>query len=396
MGEYVMKTKILVALAILGALIFVFYADLLPLRNSVAASEHTEIEAEDVKNNEVHLDEDQIQDSGIEIEEIGPGTLTLTTVVPGRIVPNPEKYAHLVSKASGVVKEVYKNIGDRVEAGEVLASLESREMAEAKAQYLATGRRAELAYSLYEQEKTLHEKQISPTQDLLKAQVDAEEKQIDWEMAKQQLYSFGFTHRDLESILTQNSEDFRLFEVRAPFSGTVVERSFALGEVVEAGKELFVVADLDDVWVELGLYPQDAQSIHEGSTILIEGPYGLLKEALLARLSPVIDSSSARVKALAILDNRDGSWRPGTYVKGTFLKSQDDVAVLVPQEAVMKIDNTECLFVKSAHGFEKRCIKVGRKDGQFVEILAGVEQGERFATKNAFLLKFEMTKSEPD
>jgi len=100
--------------------------------------------------------------AGIEIKTAGPASIRTTLELPGEIVLNKNKVAHIVPRLSGVVIEVRKNIGDRVKKGEVIAVIDSRELAEAKREYIASVHRLHFAQSSFMREEGLWRKKISP------------------------------------------------------------------------------------------------------------------------------------------------------------------------------------------------------------------------------------------
>ncbi len=383
---------ILAASGMLGYLIWPFVATPNEVENEGGNPE----EAAEAAPTTLNLTPEQVEKGNLEIKSATPGTLNVSLLLFGKIVPNPDTYAHIVTKASGVVKQVYKNIGDPVKEGELLAVLESKEMAEMKAAYFGAKKRDQLAQTLYEKEKSLYEKKIGTEQEFLQAESAAEQAHIDLELAKQSLYSLGLSEADIAAVVPVASPNFRILEIRAPFNGTVIDRHLTNGEFVDSSQEAFIIADLSNVWVELGIYPKDVSIVQEGQNVEIFNDAGTHSQAKIIRLHPILESESSRTKALALMDNSKGTWRPGTYVCGNLKKSEIKVPVVVSKEAVMNIEDVDCLFVAKDNGFEKRNVLTGRSDDNNIEIVSGLEPGERYVAKNAFILKFELTKGEPD
>lgn len=117
----------------------------------------------------IALNAEQIAAAGIKVAAVGPGKLAREVSVPGKIVAAADRMAQIVPKVGGTVTEAKKNLGDTVEKGEVLALIESREMAEAVADYLAAKRAEELARTTFNREKGLWDKKITAEQDYLTA-----------------------------------------------------------------------------------------------------------------------------------------------------------------------------------------------------------------------------------
>ena len=139
----------------------------------------------------VKLTLEQMKATGIETVRVQAGSLSGQINVAGRIVPDAERMAQVVPKASGIVVEALKNLGDSVKKADVLARVERREMAEAYAEYQAASRSAELARTTHNREKTLWEKQVTAEQDYLVAKNAWQESQIALNLAKQKLEALG-------------------------------------------------------------------------------------------------------------------------------------------------------------------------------------------------------------
>jgi cobalt-zinc-cadmium efflux system membrane fusion protein len=103
----------------------------------------------------IRLTDDQIETAGIELAAVQDGTLARRIVVPGTIVPHADRIARVSVKLSATVAELRKKLGDTVAKGEVIAVLESREVANAKSEYLAARLNNDLQRNLYERDKIL-------------------------------------------------------------------------------------------------------------------------------------------------------------------------------------------------------------------------------------------------
>ncbi len=218
------------------------------------------------------LSTEDIEAAGIEVATAQGGTIALRIIVPGTIVPHADRIAHVAVKLSSIVAELRKNIGDPVEKNEVLAILESREVADAKSEYLAARLTNELQQDLFERDKALWEKRISSEQQFLRSRNDAAQAKMRNDIARQKLFALGLTETEIASLPKQPEALLRRQEVRSPISGHVVERKVELGVAVGRDNletELFVVADLDRVWVELAVSPEDAPRVRNGQTVSV-------------------------------------------------------------------------------------------------------------------------------
>ena len=124
-------------------------------------------EQEDVSANFVKISELAIKEEGITVGVAAPGRLQVTATFPGEIVINPDRMAHITPRMGGIVIEVRKNVGDKVRTGDVMAVMESKELAVAKANYLATIKRLELATSNFVRFESLWQKGAIPEKQYL-------------------------------------------------------------------------------------------------------------------------------------------------------------------------------------------------------------------------------------
>jgi multidrug efflux pump subunit AcrA (membrane-fusion protein) len=194
-----------------------------------------------------------------------------------------------------------------------------------------------------------------------------------------------------EDHAAQN-EHLAWYPLRAPFDGTVIDKRLSLGEAVKEDADAFVIADLGTVWVDFRVHQKDLPAIGPDQTIVIEcGPDRV--EGKIAYLSPVVDNDTRTALARVIVPNSSGHLRPGTFVSGVVTLKDTEASLVVEKSAIQYIDDQPCVFAHDGHAFEKRHVVLGRTDGRYIEIKAGLQPGEIIVTKNAFRIKSEMEKA---
>lgn len=339
----------------------------------------------------LHLTAEQIEAAGITLADAGEGELVKTTIFPGTAVPNPDRVAVVAAKAAGVIVDLKKRLGEPVAKGEVLALLESREIAEARAELQAAQRGETLARTTFEREKALWEKKISSEQDYLQARAALDEIRIRIELARQKLAAFGFGPTD-----GKTSGTMHVLEIRSPIGGRIVERKAILGASVPSETELFTIADLSVLWIEASVAPGDLAFVKEGDEVTVEGQAGLSTAGHVVFVSPVIDRDTRLAKVVAQITNIEGRWRPGDFAALAVKSSGGKAAVLIPREAIQRLKKDVVVFVRTDEGFEKREVVLGRTDGRRVEVRFGVDAGERVAAANSFVLKAQLEKAEAE
>jgi cobalt-zinc-cadmium efflux system membrane fusion protein len=345
----------------------------------------------------IRLTDDQIEAAGIDLAAVRNGTLVRRIVVPGTIVPDADRIARVSVKLSATVTELRKKLGDTVAKGEVIAVLESREVANAKSEYLAARLNSDLQKNLYERDKILWDRHVMAEQFVLRSRGAAAQAKVNLDIARQKLFALGVTENELAALPDEPEANLRRQQVRAPISGRVVDRKVNLGAAVGRDNletELFTVADLDRVWVELAMGPTDLPMVAEGQTVSIAA-HGLSRRAVgkIVFISPIVDRDTHSARVVAEIANPDGNWRPGSLVHAAVAIEERSVALAVPVSAVQTIDKMRVLFVRTSEGFEKRQVMLGDGDDRLLEVRSGVRDGETIAVSNTFALKAEFLKS---
>ncbi|MBP7936575.1 MAG: efflux RND transporter periplasmic adaptor subunit [Phycisphaerae bacterium] len=346
--------------------------------------------------NLVKLSEEAIREFGVQIAEAAGGKLERTLKLPGEIVLNADSVAHIVPRVSGMVREVRKNAGDTVEAGEVMAVMESRELAEARAADLAAEARLRLAEGNFTRVEKLVQGKIAPEQEYHDARQKLEEARIQHRETEAKLQALGIPHDQLATAPDDDSGGFSRYEIKAPFPATVVEKRITRGEVHDSSRHVFVLADLSTVWVDITVYSQDAVYVREGLKVRLSapGPNGqsAKAEGRIFYVSPIMRESTRTGVARAIITNDNHLWKPGLFVTAEIITGQEDVDVLVPNDALQMIENQAVLFVAENGGFEKRSVALGGENDVYSEVVSGLKPGERYVAKGAFILKAELGK----
>lgn len=340
---------------------------------------HSEAEGQD---DTIHLTDAQIAAAGIEIAVVRAGAAGAITV-PAVIAADPEKSAVVVAAVGGRITSLTRNLGEAVKAGDTLAIIESREAAELQADLEAQRQQAALAEATLKREEQLFAQKVSPEQDVLQARTAAAEARIRLQLAQQRLGTTGGAGGALNRIV-----------VRAPLAGHVVARRVGLGEAVAADAELFRIADLSTLAVELALPPDAAAAVTVGATVSVAAG---ARDAVgrLAFVSPVIDPDTRQVRAIALLSNPEGLWRVGETVQAVISSGGDAADVLsVPKSAVQTVEDKPSVFVRTHEGFAVKHLELGASSGAFVVVRSGIEEGDRIAVKNSYVLKAEAGKGE--
>jgi cobalt-zinc-cadmium efflux system membrane fusion protein len=371
---------------------------LLAVTSSSVASDEKAAARGEHHDEAIKLSERQIEAGNFVVVEAKAGLLAKRIHVPGSIVPSGDHIARVAVRLLGTVAELRKRLGDTVQAGEVVAVIESREVADAKSEYLAARLVFDLQQTLFNRSTRLFEGKVLSENDFLRARTTFEDARVKIETARQKLFALSLTAEQIEALPQQPVETLRRQELRAPIAGRVAERRVELGSLVgREGQEseLFVIADLSVVWADLAVSPSDLPAIREGQPITIAAGTGREPSpATIMFVSPLLDKDTRAARVVASVDNAARLWRPGAFITAEIPTAEVAANVVVPKTALQSIKGETHLFVRTAEGFDARRVTLGRQDDRAVEITSGLSAGEPIATANTFVLKADLGKSE--
>ena len=366
--------------------------------NDIQAAEEDHSDQSEDKHDEeiVILTRKQIKDFGIEMQPVRSGTLKQSVTIPGEVKLNADTVAHITPLANGIVRQSFVKLGDRVKAGQIIAIIESREVAHIKAVYLSKLEYLSLTQTIFQREETLYRKgKITSEQDYLNAKYALTEASIETRKAENELYALGFKKLDLDKITKESDKSFSMLKIVAPQNGVVIEKHLTLGEMVKDESSILTIADLTTVWVDLQVYPKDLKHAGKGTTLSISADATLLKTTgKISYLSPIIDEHTRTAFARIVLDNKSGQWRPGLFVTGKLVNESVKADILIPTSALQLIEGKPSVFVKdkadkNAVEFKISHLKLGKETSDFVQVLGGLKPYHIIVTKGALILKSE-------
>lgn len=341
----------------------------------------------------VRLGPDQVKSAGMVINTVGPRDMQTVLELPGEVEADATSVAHVVPRLQGVVTAVLKKEGDRVRRGDLMAVLSSRELAGAKSQYLAGAHHVEFTRVTVEREEALWKKKISAERDYLEAKHAFEEAELSLQLAGQQLRVLGVSASGLSNLAQEPAERLARYEIRAPIDGSVVERDVTVGEAVTAEQRIFTVTDLSTVWVELAVYAKDLGVVRQGQeAVVVSTDLGTETRGRIDFVGQLVGDETRSAPARLTLSNGNGQWRPGLFVTVRLVRERTTVPLAVSADAIQTFRDWQVVFVKFGDWFEARPLELGRSDGQWVEVLSGLEAGDQYAGANSFAVKAEIGK----
>lgn len=334
----------------------------------------------------VAMSDAQMAANGVQVASAGPARIKLALQLLGEVRLNEDRTVHVVPRLTGLVESVAVNAGDRVRRGQVLAVLSSQSLADQRGEFLAAQKRLALARKTHAREQQLWEEKISAEQDVLQAGQALQEAEIAEQSARQKLAALGAT-ASVAGNLTR-------YEIRAPIDGVITAKQIAVGSVVKEDANIFVVADLSTVWVEMTVYAKDLNAVKVGQQATVKATaFEAQAEGKVAYVGSLVGEQTRAAKARVVLSNPKGLWRPGLTVNVELTADEVTVPLAIEADAVQTLNDWTVVFGRYGEQFEPRLVELGRSDGKMVEVLGGLEPGERYAARNSYLIKADIGKS---
>ncbi len=191
------------------------------------------------------------------------------------------------------------------------------------------------------------------------------------------------------------STDLALIEVRAPRSGTIEKKLLNANERADAGDELFVLADTSRLWLKADVRESqwNALAIKPGQQITAVSPAMPDEELVgtVVMMGREVDAQTNAIALVASVDNAYGRLRPGLFMRVELPLGEVTTKLVIPESALTTHDNENFVFVTTDEKtFVRRDVRIGAREGDRIEIIAGLQEGERIATSEVFTLKSEL------
>ena len=300
--------------------------------------------------------------------------------VPGVVEADPARLIKVVPPVAGRIEKLYKRLGDTVQVGDALFTLDSAELAQAwsdagKAQAALT-----LAQHNLARQQELSRAEIAARKDLQQAESDQAQAANEAQRTQARLSQLG---------TTWGRGNGRQYTLRAPIAGHVIEQTGAQGGFWnDTNAPLMTVADLSTVWLSAGVQEKDLAAVFVGqtATITLNAYAGESFSGRVRYVAQVLDADTRTVKVRIVLDNAAGRFRPGMFASVVFSGPAHTSAVVPAAALVQDGFNTRVFVEQSPWVFTPRTVKTGARIGDAIEISDGLKAGERIVVRDAVLL----------
>ncbi|TAN39096.1 MAG: efflux RND transporter periplasmic adaptor subunit [Verrucomicrobia bacterium] len=310
--------------------------------------------------NAIIIDPVTVQNMGIRTALVTRGPLRRVIRAVGNIETRENALTDVTTKFKGWIEKLYVDTtGQQVRRGEPLFDIYSPELFSAQTEYLLT--------------LNVHDEALRQS-------------------ATRKLKFFDFTDAQIAE-LEQTRQPQKTVRVYAPADGFVIEKMAVAGQMVEAGMRIYQLANLDSVWVQAQIYERDLAFVKVGQEAAVTLSYlpGREFRGRVAYVYPNVDEKTRTVRVRLELGNPDLFLKPGMFTEVQLVAELESAALLVPDMAVLRSGEQNTVFVVLDGGrFEPRTVKLGATTGNdMIQILDGLNEGERIVTSGQFMLDSE-------
>jgi cobalt-zinc-cadmium efflux system membrane fusion protein len=349
------------------------------------------------------------QSHGIESETVVPQSIEGTIVATGKILVPEDRMANIGPVHEGRLMRLYAGQGSIVRKGQKLADLESADIDQAEADYLKAladsenARRTSLAdvkfaQATYDRTKMLYEKSITAGKNLEAADHDLEmakasaasvvaQTRAALTSARRHLLILGLKDSEIDALANKSSLA-AVFSLTSPISGIVIERNGTIGATVGSDANVFKIIDASRVWIDANVFEKDLERVRRGQEVKVSVPAfpGATFSGRVILVSSVVDPETRSVKVRTEVANPDGRLKPDMFANVQIITDLHRTAISIPQSAVLDDGGKSVVFVSEGSGYVKRGVNLGIQGNGRVEIIEGLQAGDKVVVKGNYLL----------
>ena len=336
---------------------------------------------------------------GLVVQPVARSDFRMHRDFPAIVQPNQRNMAEITALVRGRVVEVYGELGQEVKANAPLAILYSSELGLAQSAYLKAKAKLHVAEQAFNRAQFLLQEQVIGEAELQRRQAELLSSQAEANESHDRLKLLGMNDEEFRRL--ESSRKIRsVVPIVAPFAGRIIGRKLTRGEVVETTENLFVIADLSEVWVQANIPEKDipfAHSVHASGDRQVEVRINAYPKEVfqgtITYVADVLDPVTRTMQLRIELPNRDGRFKPEMFATIRLFSEAQPDRLAVPESALQRDQGRTFVFVqRSLNEYEVRDVHVGESNGTVTAILAGLNEGEPVVTHGAFVLKSELLK----
>jgi cobalt-zinc-cadmium efflux system membrane fusion protein len=328
----------------------------------------------------------------IQVVPVATTSWSTTVHTTGTVDWDNDHTTQAITQVSGPITRIAVDTGAEVKAGDPLLYVSSPDMTAAVSTYRKAKNRMDLAQRTLDRSKDLFEHKAIAQRDLDSVQADFNDASTDLQSALQGLKIFGVTQEDLDEAEHQNVPIRPEETMRAPISGTVVQKLVLPGQVIQAGTTIaFVISNVSTVWIQGRIYEKDLTTVSVGDPV--EATHSALPvtfHGTVKYIDRLVDPATRTILVRIVTPNTGGLLKKDLFLDLVLHDRTSRRVLSVPTAAVLYDDeNLPFVYVRLEPGkFAQRSVKTGAQQGDQIEILDGLAATDFVVARGSIFLQF--------
>lgn len=320
--------------------------------------------------------------SSLKVETAHLQAVGRTLDLPGRVEPDPIHLVHLYAPLSGRLMNLNLTPGQEVRKGQAIATLQSGDVAQARADFDKAHIEVLRADSALQRGKVLVAREVMSQADFQELSATDAAAHAEQERAQQRIHELGFSENGTSDTIS----------ITAPITGTVLEVGTAAGEMqrsLETTSGIATIANLDTVWITGDLYEQDLGLVHlhQPVEVTFSAYPNESFRGTIANIADSMDPATHALKVRVVLPNPGHRMKPAMFAT-LHIAEPSQARLLLPVTAVLHDGDATEVYVPGAGGkYEVRRVVTGTTRGKEIEIVSGLRDGDRVVTEGAAFLR---------
>lgn len=361
-----------------------------------APSKHSEMDTHQhafsaLPANTIDLSAETCKMAGIKVAKVEARACNSVLKAMGKFLAPPPQTAVIGHAFPARVPVVHVKVGDWIEKGQALVTLESYEVGTTKSEFYKTLVELELAKLTLSRENRLLEQGIGIKKNHLAAEMACKTAALNAETVEKKLHVLGFTEEQVKQIKKthQISPSITLY---APIAGKVISDVPTLGAFVDETTEILKIIDTRVLWVDAEVYEKDIAKVKIGqkADIVVPAYPGTVFQGRLSYIGDIVNPETRTIIVRAEVGNKDRRLKPGMFAEVAIHLNGDCKSLAVPVDAILEEGDLQIVFIQQGSSFVRQVVETGVIESKYQQITKGLSSGQKVVVQGNHLLKSKL------
>jgi len=329
----------------------------------------------------------------IEIETVTAMYKPLKSKLPvmGKVLEHPYRKAIVSYAFPARIAEIHVRIGDWVNKGQPLVTLQSEEVGNAKSDFYKAQADHNLAKVNYERQKRLFDRGVGAQKDFLESESEYKVAQANLNATEKKLHVLGFNEDQVKAIAESHQVN-PIITLYAPIRGKITINNAVLGAMIDQETEILTIMDPTILCIDAEIYEKDIAKIREGQQVEVSVPAypGETFNAEICFISDILNEETRTITVRSEVENEKFKLKPGMFADIQVALNHQNRALVLPAEAILDEGDEHIVFIKKADKYYPQLVELGTREDSLVEIRRGIQEGDEVVSKGNFQLKSKL------